>query len=270
MIRTLFLSIIVTVFSSCSSKNIDLETRIEKAFYYADKNNLKDEIISTKNFEIFSLLNKNESCKKLNVYIEGDGLAFLNKTTISPNPTPVNSILLKNLNLDNSSCKVYLARPCQYYMASSCNSSFWTNKRFSKEVIESYLEVFDYLKKRYKNDSFNIIAHSGGASVAIILSSFRVDIDNLITLAGNFDIEKWVELKNLNPLEGSLNPKDFAYKLENLKQYHFIANKDEVLPKEVFFSYLNSFKSRKNIQYKIIDANHNCCYENSFKIINKL
>ena len=42
-------------------------------------------------------------------------------------------------------------------------------------------------------------------------------------------------VKRLTPLNGSLNPRDFVSKLENVKQYHLLGKDDEVLPKEVFF-----------------------------------
>lgn len=270
MIRAFFILFCSLLFSSCSSKVPTLESRIETAFIYANKNSLEEEIINTTNFDLFSLQNKNSSCKNLNIYIEGDGLSFLNKNSISSNPTPVNSTILKLMSIDKSSCKIYIARPCQYYMSSSCNSSFWTNRRFSNEVIDSFNEALEHLKIKYKNSTFNLIGHSGGGAVATILASKRDDINYLITVAGNLDIKKWVELKNLSPLLGSLNPKDFTSKLENQKQYHLIGANDEVLPKELFFSYLNSFKNKEFIEYKIIEANHNCCYESEFKKINNL
>ena len=268
MIRAICLLLFpILFFSACSSKVPTVESRIQTAFSYADKNNLKYEIIHTNNFDLFSLQNKNLFCENLNVYIEGDGLSFLNKNRISPNPTPVNSTILNLLSFDKSSCKVYIARPCQYYTSSSCNTSFWTNKRFSPEVINSFNEAMDYLKVKYKNNSFTLIGHSGGGAVATILSSYRSDVKYLVTIAGNLDIEKWVQLKRLTPLYGSLNPKNFTNDLKNLKQYHLVGKDDEVLPKELFFSYLNSFEDKSNVGYKIINANHNCCFEKDFQNI---
>lgn len=270
MIKYILLTLITIFFSSCSSTVPPLDTRIESAFNYAKKYNLKDEIIYTENFDLFSLQNKNERCEKLNVYIEGDGLAFLNKNSISSNPTPINSTILKLMGVDKSSCKVYIARPCQYYSSAGCSNSYWTNKRFSPEIINSFNQAMDYLKVKYNNKDFILIGHSGGGAVASILASKRDDIDFLVTVAPNLDINKWVLLKNLTPLNGSLNPKDYTSKLENLKQYHILGKDDDIIPKEVFFSYFNSFENKSNIRYKIVDANHNCCYENEFEAINNL
>lgn len=267
MIKFLFLILIGFFFGSCASKTPSLEDRIKSVFDYAKKENLKEEIINTTKFDIFSLQKEDFSCKNLNIYIEGDGLAFVNKNRISSNPTPINSVSQKLMQTDKSSCKIYLARPCQYYNSSSCNSSYWTNKRFSAEVLNSYDEVLTYIKNKYQNNTFTLIGHSGGGAIATILASYRDDINYLITVAGNLDIEKWIDIKNLTPLEGSLNPKDFTKKLEGKKQFHLVGNKDDVVPKEVFLSYYKSFEDKKSIQYKIIEANHSCCYENEFGFI---
>lgn len=268
MIKFLFLILIGFFFGSCASKIPSLESRIETVFNYAKNEGLKEEIIYTKKFDLFSLQKEDFSCKNLNIYIEGDGFAFVNKNTISSNPTPINSTIQKLMATDKTSCKIYLARPCQYYSNQSCNNSYWTDKRFSIEVLNSYDEALSYIKNNYKNNTFTLIGHSGGGAIATILASYRDDVNYLITIAGNLDIEKWVEIKNLSPLTSSLNPKDFVYKLEAKKQFHLIGSRDEILPKEVFFSFYKSFNNKTNIGYKVVDANHNCCYENEFKIIN--
>ena len=70
MIRAFFILFCSLIFSSCSSKVPTLESRIETVFSYAKKENLIDEIVNTTNFDLFSLQNKNSSCKNLNIYLE--------------------------------------------------------------------------------------------------------------------------------------------------------------------------------------------------------
>ena len=65
------------------------------------------------------------------------------------------------------------------------------------------------------------------------------------------DIEEWNRIKNISKLNGSLNPADFTQSLENIKQYHLIGSNDKIIPKEIFFSYKNRFKNKKNIEYFI-------------------
>ena len=50
----------------------------------------------------------------VNIYIEGDGRAWLNKNRPSLDPTPKNSLALKLAEIDPAPNVIYLARPCQY------------------------------------------------------------------------------------------------------------------------------------------------------------
>lgn len=271
--RALFYIFIALFFLSCSKNIPNLNERVDKVLNYASLNNQEDIIIKTSYFNLFSLQKRDISCenKNLRVYIEGDGLSFISRREISNNPTPINSTILNLMQEDKNECKVYLARPCQYVDSFSCNKSYWTNKRFSIEVIESFNEALDLLKSIYKNKNFSLIGHSGGAAVATILTSKRYDVNNLVTIAGNLDIEKWVQIKNLSKLDGSLNPADFTFNLENIRQYHLIGLDDNIVPKDVFLSYLSRFEGKNNISYKYIKANHNCCYNESFiDILNNL
>ena len=255
------------IFISCSSKIPSMEERTNSALDFAIKNSLNKIIINSSNFNIFSLQSQNISCenKTLNIYIEGDGLSWITKSQISDNPTPINQTLLNLLNLDKNNCKVYLARPCQYVESSNCNQSYWTNKRFSKEIIDSFDEILDSLKTKYQNRDFNLIGYSGGGAVATILTSKRDDTKNLITIAGNLDIEKWTNFHKISKLDGSLNPADFTYSLENIKQFHIIGNSDKIVPKDIFLSYFSKFNNKKNIEYIYTDSNHSCCFKSAFE-----
>ncbi|RBQ29163.1 alpha/beta hydrolase [Aliarcobacter vitoriensis] len=261
------------IFVSCSSKIPSMEERTNSALNFATKNSLSKSILNSSNFNIFSLQSQNINCanKTLNIYIEGDGLSWISKNQISPNPTPINQTLLKLLSLDNNKCKVYLARPCQYVKSSNCKQEYWTNKRFSKEIIDSFDEVLNSLRTKYQNRDFNFIGYSGGGAVVTILASKRDDIKNLITVAGNLDIEKWVNIHNISKLDGSLNPANFTSNLENIKQFHIIGIDDKIVPKDIFLSYFSKFSNKKNIEYIYTNSNHSCCFESVLKeVLNKI
>ena len=53
-------------------------------------------------------------------------------------------------------------------------------------------------------------------------------------------------------------------KLENIKQHHLVGTEDNVVLKEVFFSYLNKFEDKSNISYSFYEATHNCCWEDVY------
>ncbi|MCT7566663.1 serine hydrolase family protein [Aliarcobacter butzleri] len=271
--KPFLITLISLIFISCSSKIPSMEERTNSVLNFASQNNLNKVIINSSNFNIFSLQSNTNSCENqtLNIYIEGDGLSWISKNQISDNPTPINQTLLNLLSLDKSSCKVYLARPCQYISSLKCNKSYWTNKRFSKEIVYSFDEVLNSLKNRYKNKDFNLIGYSGGGAVSTLLASQREDIKNLITIAGNLDIEKWTNFHKISKLDGSLNPANFTLNLENIKQFHIIGNDDKIVPKEIFLSYFSKFSNKKNIEYIYTNSNHSCCFKSAFKeVLNKI
>ena len=258
---------IIFILSGCVNNIPTPLERKSSVLQTALGNNFHEVDIETSTFTLFSLQKQNNNCKNKNlrVYVEGDGLSWITRRTISKDPTPVNSTILKLMYEDTTECKVYLARPCQFINSDICDKKYWTSHRFSPEVIKSFDESLNNLKKEYKNKSFTLIGHSGGGAVVALLASNRKDIDMFVTIAGNMDIEKWTSMYNLSKLEGSLNPADFTNKLENTKQYHLIGNNDKIVPKEVFLAYLSKFKNKDKVHFLYFDENHNCCWENPFK-----
>lgn len=223
--------------------------------------------IFTSTFNLFTLEKSSDNCKNrtINVYIEGDGLSWISRNQISLNPTPINPISLKLMLNDPSNCKVYIARPCQYLNSNLCEEKYWTSHRFNSDVIQSYNEALNVIKKEYKNNNFLLVGYSGGAAVALLTAANRDDISSITTIAGNLDTDAWTKMHNISSLNGSLNPSNFSKKLENIKQHHLIGTNDDIVPKEVFLSYIGKFEDKTNITYSMHEATHNCCWEEIYK-----
>lgn len=201
----------------------------------------------------------------MHIYIEGDGLAWKTKTQLSKDPTPLNPLSAKLMFIDRSLCKVYLARPCQYTNDAQCTSNDWSSHRFSPKVIDSYQEVLNILTKKYGVESFTLVGYSGGGAVALLIAANRDDIKKIITLAGNLDTDAWVKYHGLNPLNGSLNPADYAKKLNMIEQLHLIGKEDSIIPKYVFDSYIQQSESNGSIRSKIMDSDHSNNWEVIYK-----
>jgi len=258
--------IISLLIVGCSRKIPTLQNRLQIVQDIAQKNSLHVKIYKTKNFDIYTYQTEISACRKkpLHIYIEGDGFAWVTSSTISDNPTPLNPLALKLMAKDSSTCKLYLARPCQYVQTSACKEKIWTSQRFSKKVIDSYQEVLDTLKSK----SLVLFGYSGGGTVAALLSAKRDDVSWLVTIAGNLDTAYWTKKHYLTPLYGSLNPADFSQKLSFIKQIHLIGGKDSVIDKSIFKSYISRFNHQENIKYKIYtNFTHNCCWEEKWKEI---
>ena len=269
IIKTIELLFILLYFTGCAGIP-SLQERKQTLQTIIDSKPYKSETISTTNFNLFAVRDKNlNQCvdRPLKVYIEGDGHAWATKHTISEDPTPVNPLALKLMSMDNDPCKVYLARPCQYVSSSSCNEHYWTNQRFDPKVIQSYQEALNQWKQTYQNRSFTLIGYSGGAAVAILTAAQRDDVKRIITIAGNVDTAKWVEIHNLDPLNGSLNPAEYANNVEKIEQLHIIGIHDTVVPKEVFLSYLKRFDDQSHIRYTFMDATHTRNWEKAYQNI---
>jgi hypothetical protein len=257
VLKTFGCFLILLFFAGCGYNIPTPSQRALTADKLASKR-FKKYIFDTPEFKMFSFEGNLSKCKKAYVYIEGDGLSWITSDLISDNPTPLNPEGLKLAVRDKHRCVIYLARPCQYVNDKKCNYKYWTGYRFSKEVIQSYQEVLNSLKQKYNICSFVIIGYSGGGAVAALVSAFRKDVYELVTVAGNLDTAKWCKIHYLTPLKNSLNPANFSSELQSVRQLHIIGGKDRVINKKVFFSYYSKFKNKKNIKYKIIkDYRHN-------------
>lgn len=266
--KNFLLVLLITLFlSGCSSKIPTHEQRMQTA------NNIitTDMLRKTYTTNFFNLLTYSSSLatcqnKQTNVYIEGDGLAWVSSSMISDDPTPINPVSLEMFMQDDVACKLYIARPCQYVNSGQCNKKYWTSHRFSTKVIESYNETLDAVKEEYKLNRFNVIGYSGGGAIAAIIAAKRNDINKLVTVAGNIDTDFWTKKHHITPLHGSLNPADFSDRLKNVKQYHFIGGKDKIIDKSIFESYIKKFKNIENIKFKIVEGfTHNCCWSEGWK-----
>lgn len=260
-------------FTSCTKNLPTQEQRKEKALSLTKEQLFVQNNIKTSTFTLFSLQKNINNCenKNLNIYIEGDGLSWINRRTISKDPTPINLLTIDLMKQDNNTCKLYLARPCQFINSKSCEKKYWTSDRFGEEVIKSYEETLFLLKEKYNNSSFTLIGYSGGGAIATLIASRQKDVIRLITIAGNLDINKWTSLHNISKLENSLNPSDYVNELENIEQYHLIGKKDKIIPKEIFLSYYSKYKQKGKIKYFLVDASHSCCWGKVYKdFLNKI
>ncbi|MCG8551770.1 MAG: hypothetical protein MI799_15315 [Desulfobacterales bacterium] len=264
----LFFSITLCVLLYGCANNIPtLEQRLKTAVNIGS--NLKTNYMKTENFTLFSLQQLSEQCENIHIYIEGDGFAWVTKSKISNNPTPINPVALKLMEQDNSPCKIYLARPCQYTESALCERKYWTSGRFHFRIIQSYQTTLDTIKKKYKNTTFKLIGYSGGAAIALLIAAKRDDINQVITVAGNLDHATWTKLHNITPLTKSLNPIDYTNHLKTIDQLHLIGSKDMIIPRKVTQSYINKFPLNNKMKLIHVNSDHTCCwYKTFFSIIN--
>lgn len=205
----------------------------------------------------------------LTVYIEGDGLAWINPSTPSHDPTPVWPMSLF-LALRDTAPVAYLARPCQYVDAEQheCAQKYWTSHRFSREVIDASNQAIDQLKQRFSARAVILVGYSGGGAVAALAAAERRDVAQLITVAGNLDHQAWTQAHHLVPLSASLNPADAWRQLEAVPQLHFVGGKDHVVEASVLDSYAARFPEARRPRIVVIpDFDHVCCWAERWPVL---
>jgi pimeloyl-ACP methyl ester carboxylesterase len=196
--------------------------------------------IQTRDFALTAYGRISRPGADITVYIEGDGSAWLSPTLLSGDPTPARPFVLQMAALDPAGNVAYLARPGQYASGSSpgCDPLYWSDKRFSPEVVEAMNEAIDRLRGASGSRKVDLVGYSGGAAVAVLVASRRSDVASLRTVAGNLDTEAVNRHHGVSPLAGSLNPADRAKELAALPQRHFAGAKDTVVPAFIVRSFL--------------------------------
>lgn len=249
----LVIFVIIFALSACSSSH---EVRQEIARDIVSAGAFSERKIPASPFLLTVREKISDTGQAINIYIEGDGFAWFSKREVSNDPTPKNPVALKLAAQDTFANVIHLARPCQYSgmldQSQDCHFSYWTNKRFAPEVIKAYHAALDNIKARYHTTQFHLIGFSGGAAIAAILAAERSDVLTLRSVAGNLDHRAHSALHKVSSLHGSLNPPEFAQRLSQIPQYHFIGAEDKNITDEIIKSYLQALPSRGCVKSQIV------------------
>lgn len=198
----------------------------------AAANGFNKDYIKSGNFILTSYSRLKNNGSPINIYIEGDGASWISRTCLSDDPTPREPLVLELASMDDAENVAYLARPGQYCRNGQpdCHAAYWSDKRFSGEVIDAVNKAIDLLRERSQAQEINLIGYSGGAAIAVLAASRSQRIASIRTIAGNLDTEAVNSYNKVNQMEGSFNPIDEAQKLYKVRLRHFAGKKDTVVP----------------------------------------
>lgn len=251
--------LLTLLLSGCA--DLSVASRQQQADELTRLANWQQQTQHTKLFLIHSYLPQVSPVDELTIYIEGDGLAWLNRHTPSSDPTPMTALALQLALADDVHISAYLARPCQFVRNELCETRYWTSARFSAEVISSMNEAVNQLKSQFSAKKVRLIGYSGGGAVAALIAARRDDVIQLITVAGNLDHKAWTDLQHISPLAESLNPADAWADLQHIPQLHFVGAIDKTVPYAVAAAYQSRFPIASQPQIKVIDTfDHHCCW----------
>jgi len=252
------------IFSGCAGQRF----RTNLANDIAKASNLEPIFILTSTFQLKGYFRFHNTKAPLTVYIEGDGQAYLHRNMPSANPTPKNPLALRLAAIDLGENVLYLARPCQYVnfqLASLCKVSYWTQKRFSNEVIISVNQAIDKMVLKAGVNRIHLVGYSGGGAVAALVASQRKDVVSLRTLAGYMDHISLNREAGVMPLNGSLDPIKVASNLKWIPQIHYSGKKDKVIPKWVAKNFIRAVGNKNCAFIRLANATHAKGWEQVWK-----
>lgn len=225
-------------------------------------------------FDILALHPAPHPVEDIAVFIEGDGLAWLNINTPSTDPTPQSSVALQIALSETHQVAIYLGRPCQYVqerLAQQCTRRDWTNARYSAEIVLAMDQSISELKARFQAQHLSLVGYSGGGAIAALVAARRQDVRQLVTVAAVLDHTQWTQSNSLTPLTDSLNPADFWTDLRKIPQIHFIGGQDAVTGAAGLIGYLQRYpKAQQPHVVQIKDFSHQCCWSEVWKYISPL
>jgi len=251
------------LFAGCV-KIAPLAERGQHAQYIAEEAGWHQQITPAGDFDLAAFVPpQGAKTDTLIIYIEGDGLAWVNRSTPSSDPTPAHPAALQ-LALREPATAVYLARPCQYVQGvqrRNCSTQYWTSQRFAPPVIDASNVAIDQLKQQFGASLLILVGYSGGGAVAALIAAKRKDVIRLITVAGNLDTATWIRLHRISPLTNSLNPADFWKSLAHIPQTHYVGDNDRMVPPAVARAYAARFPAEYQPTIVVLPGfDHYCCW----------
>ncbi len=202
----------------------------------------------------------------LHVYLGGDGTPWFEGRYITQDPTPLKPVMLNLMKMDKMP-SIYLGRPCyhQIKMPKNCDNSLWTNKRYSKTIVNSMIVVLKQYIKQHGFTNISLFGFSGGGTLAMLIAPQIAETSTVITLAGNLDTEAWVLHHGYKPLIGSLNPATYPPLAAHIQQLHLLGENDKNIPEKIIKPIIQRQHNAKLIRLK--QADHHCCWIKHWKKI---
>ncbi|MEI8348975.1 MAG: alpha/beta hydrolase [Candidatus Omnitrophota bacterium] len=229
---------------------------LPNAGQFAQSHGFEKKYLKTTHFSLASQYRFAKVGEPITIYIEGDGCAWVNRNQVSSDPTPKNQLVLALAAIDPASNVAYLARPGQYPESGKpdCALTYWTDKRFSEEVVSSMNEAIDQLAFRVQANKINLVGYSGGAAVAVLIASRRNDVISLRTIAGNLDPNALNRYHKVSELKNALNPMDVAEKVKNIPQRHFVGSQDKIVPVFIAESFVKRMGEKNILLVIVVDG----------------
>lgn len=164
----------------------------------------------------------------VHIYIEGDGRAFNAHGEPTDDPTPRGKMMRNLAARDTSPNVIYMARPCQFIMSPACDTTDWTDGRFSRHIVDA---VAGAIRNIVGTRPVVLVGYSGGGLLSgiVINRHPEIRVKKWITIAGVPNHTAWTGYFGDSPLTNSL---DLEY-LPRVPAVHYVGARDQVVPPEL-------------------------------------
>ena len=188
-----------------------------------------------------------KSNDRLYVFIEGDGIPWIDNKHIAKDPSPKSPLLLDFMR-QYSGNRLYLGRPCYFETNDPlCHFKYWTSHRYSERVVRSMVMLVKNKLDEKNFEQLTLIGHSGGGTLARLMSCHFERPVKLVTLGANLDTDAWVKHYDWTPLFGSLNPARDTRNCRNLDETHIHGDADKIVPYHLNQKYFDLYGLQPHI-----------------------
>lgn len=224
-------------------------------------------ILSRPPFRLLALarLRQSRNDGPLTIFIEGDGAAWPTPYRPPSDPTPTRPVALALAAEDRSEAVIYLGRPCQYLtpeQLAACSPAWWTDKRFSGEVLNAYQHALDEIKAQTGRKHLRLVGYSGGGVIAALLADHRQDVDHVTTIASPLALGSWLAWHKASPLPRAIDPVTLKSPAR-IPAEHIVGDEDDIVPAKIVNDYV---KIRGGSLTRVKGADHDCCWLGFWKL----
>jgi pimeloyl-ACP methyl ester carboxylesterase len=259
MVKAISVLGVLAYLASCASPATRIDARAESA-------GLSREVAQGTHFRhvVYTLGTATDST--WTVYVEGDGLPWVNGRTPAPDPTTRNAVALE-LMIGAGEPAMYVSRPCYQALADpACSWKLWTMARYAPAVIDSMASTIAARSRAAGAGRIRLVGYSGGGSLAVLIAERLEHVDEVITLAANLDTEAWTKHHGYLPLTDSLNPARADAPSHQWREVHLQGAKDAVVPPATTHAYFERHPNARRITVPGYD--HVCCWARDWHDLN--
>lgn len=163
------------------------------------------------------------------LYIEGDGQAFITRSQVSGNPTPVGFSALDLAFAGPVKHTAYLARPCQWTDFAdqpACVPEVWSSGRFMPPALAAMDAGF---RQVTGTGPVVIVGYSGGAVFALELAKRHPNVVAVVTVAGNLSPDATNRWHKVSQVDGELDPLAAPRRLAEIPVVHLVGTEDRII-----------------------------------------